>query len=355
MIRMELPLGLWPLFLRVGSADPERLIVRAQEEGLLPLMLFDASAPARVRDVASRSVALRALSEARTRLQFEAAARFVSIVGADACLFFKGFDARHRLYERPELRPSADIDVLVPRNRIRGALMRLREAGYPQVRSSHGVVWAPGIYEVAVDIDEVRVEIHRSMGHAIRASVDYEEVWSESLPLHAGTIEARCLRPAHAIAAQALNLAKDEFAGGMVRFLDLWLMLRQWPEAIEESIEVARRWSVRRALYGALTIVTRMFPDADSDVIRRARASLGNGRVRAFLDRRVLPDRSLTPSGHGDGRLIQLWRKAWLTDTAWRRAAFLGYHAFLVASGAAAEAFHRREVDRYRAEKVRAA
>jgi hypothetical protein len=355
MIRMELPPGLWPLFLRVGTADPERLIVRAQQEGLLPLMLFDASAPAPLREVASRALALRALTEARARLHLEAAARFVSIVGGDACLFFKGFDARHRLYERPELRPSADIDVLVPRKNISEAVMRLREAGYPQIRSAHGTVWAPGHYEIAFDIGEVRIEMHRSMGHAIRTSVDYEAVWSESLPLHAGTIEARCLRPAHAIAAQALNLAKDEFSGGMVRFLDLWLMLRKWPEAIEESVEIARRWSVQRALYGALTLVTRMFPDADSDAIRRARTSLGNARVRGFLDRRVLPDRNLMPAGHVDGRLMQLWRKGWLTDAAWRRAAFLGYHAFLLAGGAAVEAFHRGEVDRYHAKKVRAA
>ena len=41
-----------------------------------------------------------------------------------------------------------------------------------------------------------------------------------------------------------------------------------------------------------------------------------------------MPDPLTERAGHRRGRLVQLWRKLWLIDSASRRVAYLGFHIY---------------------------
>ena len=358
---MDLPPNLWPTFLRLalGSEDPaidspetlQRLITLSAAEGLLALMFADPRTPPQVAAGLQKANAVRMLLVERARLQHEAARRFVEIAGAEECLFFKGFDYRYRLYSRPELRTALDIDVYVPPRSLKKVLMSLREAGYPPVRSGHGLMWAPGYFEIGVDVGEVRVEIHRSFGHRVRASVDYEELWADRVEINAGSLRVACPSIAHMPVVHMLNIGKDELASPIGRFVDLWLMLRMHAEAIDQIAAIAKRWRVEASVYSSLQIVMQLFPDIATDDLRAVSESLLRSGKRHFLDRWVIPDRTARLSGH-HGRLSQLWRKYWLTDTAVRRGAFAVYSAWLAIAAYAREAMHPSAVDEYRATRL---
>jgi hypothetical protein len=305
-----------------------RLLTCAAEEGLLPLLCHDPLVPASVREALIHAPAIRSLYLRRLDLHRQAARALIDAIGADTCVFVKGFEYRYRLYSRPELRPSADIDVYVPPGRIDDVIARLRSAGYRLAASEGEALWGTGYYEVGVDIGEVRVEIHRTFGHAVRTAVDYEEIWAKRELFLAGDFEARRLAPLHAMGLHVLNLAKDELSSPLIRFVDLFLMLRLWPEQIVPLTALARRWRIERGLFGSLRVVTSLFPEAGTEVVAEAMESLLTAGARRFLDRHVLPDRLRTVSGQVDGRAKQLWRKLWLTDGAGRRASFFGLWAW---------------------------
>ena len=336
-----LPPGLWPLFFRLvcGSEVPalttdderRRIVVGANEEGLLPLLLHD---PA-VRAVAAELQgvpALRALIAARYRLHAAAAASTVGILGD--CMFFKGFDYRHRLYESPELRPSADVDFHLPPAQIPAAIARMAQNGIAQVYSPHPATMAPNYYEVSFDVGQVRVELHRAFNHRVRAAVDEASIWNARESFRFGDVEASRPSPAHALLLHALSLAKDEMAASLIRFVDFWIMLRRWEHELPAVVALARAWRLERALYASLQTVCHVFPDLQSEQIAAAAAQLLTPRARRFLRERVLPDRTRVRSGHRDGRIRQLWRKYWLTDGFTRRAGLAAYSAFAVASSA---------------------
>jgi len=358
---MDLPPNLWPTFLRLalGSEDPaidspemlQRLITESSAEGLLALMFTDQQTPRKVAAGLRKANAIRSLLVERARLQHEAAQRFVEVVGAERCLFFKGFEYRYRLYSRPEMRMALDVDVYVPSRYLNDALHQLTEAGYPAVRPGHGRMWAPDYYEIAVDVGEVRVEVHRSVGHRVRANVDYEELWSQRVEIDADGLRIACPSVVHMLVLHMMNIGKDELASPIGRFVDLWLMLRMLPEAMRETATVAKRWGVESSVYSALRIVMRLFPDIASDHLHALSESLLSSGRRRFLDRWVIPDRTRRLSGHRN-RLSQLWRKYWLIDSPVRRGAFAAYSAWSTVAACALEAMHSTAVDQYRATTV---
>lgn len=362
MQALDLPQNLWTLFLQLvfgnadatiaTNADRQRLMTHAAEEGLLPLIFADPRAPAAIVRARESAKALAVLQRRRYELHHEAARRLVEVCGAESFLFIKGFDHRFRLYPSPELRPSADIDIYVPPSNVRFVQKQLTVAGYPHVISSHGAVWSPSSYERGHDVGEVRIEIHRAFGTKVRTSVDYDAVWSEREYFHAEGLRVQRLSDLHALASHVLTLGKDEMASAIIRFVDLWLMLRKWPHLIERFPSIARQWSVERALYGALRVVYAMFPDTRTPELSRVADSLLTARARRFLDERVLPDRTHEPSGHRSRR-IQLWRKFWLIDGVARRIAFAANHVWIASSAAVMEAAHPRAVEKYRAAKRR--
>ena len=329
-----------------SEADWNRLATAASQEGLLPLLMY--APPPEIANLMARATALRALVDHRHALQATAARTFVSIYGEG--VFYKGWDLRHRLYSLPQLRPSADLDVLVRRSKVSGVRKALTTAGHPQVRSASGTVWAPFYYELGFDIGEVRVEVHRSAFQPVRATVDYDEIHAARESFVADGVTYYRPSALHATVLHALALAKDEMAVPMIRFVDFWLMLRRWPDQIGPAIDLARRWSLRRALYASAHLTGILFGGIPS--LAQIESELVTRRERTFLNSKVLPDRTRMASGHNDGRAAQVWRKFWLMDNVRRRVAFAGFHVLTVAAAAVTEALSRGAVERYRREKA---
>jgi hypothetical protein len=344
-VGLALPRSLWPTVHRLATgaawppASPEaadRLVARAIREGLQPLLFADAEQPAVVLDALSRVRALDRLSARRAAILLSAAQQLDRILQDEPFVFLKGIDYAHRLYPSPALRPMQDVDILVPRERMAMACRALESRGLRRVPTA-AVAELPSHHEQLFRLGEVSVDVHHSFVQRARNRIDYEGVWSRRVPLDAPPLTACRLADADALVYHALAMAVDEFSIPLLRYVDLWLMLRGDRGALCEAAAArARSWGVERALYGALRSALRVFPELRDSPVAAMIGRLLRPSIRRFMDRCVLPD----PWEHGDGRPAgrptRLWRKLWLMDGMRYRIAFASYHSYALARSALA-------------------
>ncbi len=336
-----IPRALWPILWRLaaggawpppGGADLKPFFALVIEQQLLPLLMDDETVPPPIAAAKANYRALNALYRKRFEISRAATLELLRAGGADSFLFEKGADYRHRLYDRPELRPMLDIDVLAPPALLPALVARLEAAGYPRRHASFGAGWAPGHYEILFEIGGVTVEIHRSIGQRIRAAIDYDGLWARREHFERDGIAGWRLSGADAVLAHAVNLAKDEFSSQLNRFVDFHLLLQRCQPELPLCVARAKAWGVERALFGALHITTALFDEARTAPAEAAMAALLDAPTRTFLVSRVLPDRAREAGGHGS-RGRQLWRKFALMDRPWRRALFAGLWGYETAIG----------------------
>jgi putative nucleotidyltransferase-like protein len=341
-MKLDLPASLWPLVHRAAGGEgwppsseaaADLLVAQATRQGLLPL-LFEAydEMPPPVQASLARHRGWQRVHSRRLALLRETIPRVCAILRDEPLVLLKGADYMHRLYPRPDLRPMDDIDVLVPRARIDAVCRLLEEAGLRPRHPAGRVSTLPSYHERVFDADGVIVEVHHSFIQRPRHRIDYEAVWSRRLPVEADGWRAARLADADALAYHALASSVDAFAVPLVRYVDLWLMLKTAPHALEPAAARAREWQAVHAFYGAFRQAFRFFPE-----IRTAeRAAVIEGLLpapaRSFVDRFVLP----RPREHGRervGRGLRLWRKFWLMDNLRRRAGLALYHVYATAAG----------------------
>jgi len=329
-----LPEQTWPVLnQRAGNAHwpPENpreassFIDAANRHGLLPLLFEQQSdLPEAVREaLVSWRAMLRAL-QLRAAAQTQAIEKLSAVLSTIPFVLQKGSDYRFTLYPRPELRPMQDIDILLPTSLLEEAEELLTAGGIRRQQARGITERLPDHYERTYVLDEkILLEVHHRFAQPIRCRIDYAAMFSRAVPLQA--VNARRLGDADSLIQHVFNMASDEFNSPLGRFVDLWLLLRARPSALEEATALAREWQVQRPLYGALSLASRIFPDI------RIPPDLLTKRERRFLDERILPDPRLP---HPEaGRARHLWQKFWLIDRAWRRAGFAAVHAIAVARG----------------------
>ena len=346
-----LPSELWPIVWRLATsgdwppasdAGAPAFFEFANRQNLLPLLMEADDLPPALATAKPRFQALNSLHRKRHELGREGALEFLRVAGADAFLFFKGSDYRYRLYDRPELRPMNDLDVYVPPAEVQSTVDRLAAAGYRRKYCELGAPLAPGHYEISLEVSDVHVEIHRAFVQPVRAAVDYEGIWRRREEFEADGIRGHRLSPADAVLVHALSLSVDEFSPELNRYVDFFLLLQRFEDELPECVARAQAWGIERPLFGALHLTSSLFPSGRTRAIEHAAGSLLDARTRQFLAKRVLPDPATEPSGHSTGRRVQLWRKYWLMDRAWRRVAFAGYFAWETLAGRGAEWRMRR-------------
>jgi hypothetical protein len=348
----QVPRELWPIVYRLATSDnwPPRSDANvsaffgfAKHERLLPLLMADPDVPAEVAAAKPRFRALDALYEKRYELSRGAALELQRIIGADAFLFLKGSDYRHRLYVRPRLRPMADIDIYVPAGDFRTVLARLAAVGHPRKYSDHGAAFAPGHHEVSIEIGSVHVEPHRSFAQRVRARIDYDGIWQRREWFERDGIRGCRLSPADAILCHSFYFTMDEFSSLLIRYVDFYLLLQQYENELSACAARAKAWAIERPLFGALHVTTNLFPSARTKAVEQAMDLLLDAPTRRFLVDRVLPDPATEPSGHVTGRRVQLWRKYSLMDRRWRSVLLLAYHLYEIAIGSLIEWHTRRK------------
>ncbi len=96
-----------------GSGGVQEFYEYANREMLLPLlMVADRPAGPRSPTRANATAFSKAVYRKRYALSRAAIPEIQSAIGSDTFLLLKGGDYRHRLYDRPELRPMTDLDLL---------------------------------------------------------------------------------------------------------------------------------------------------------------------------------------------------------------------------------------------------
>lgn len=337
---LDLPPSLWPRVHAAAAGEgwpppddaaAERFLAQASREGLLPLLFESPDLPPAVQQALARQQAQRRLGVRRAEILQQALDRLGARLAGEAYLLIKGADYRQRLYPRPELRPMQDLDVLVRPERHAAVCARLAEAGLSPRLPRAAAARVSSHYERAFTLDGAIVEVHRSFLQPSRARVDYEGIWQRRVPC--APAGAARLEDADALAAHALSLAKDEFSAALVRYVDLWLMLRQRPELSARAAARAREWGTVRAFYGALHQAMRLFPELRGGELEALADALLSAPVRAFLGRFVLPPLAEQGRERVVTRGRQLWRKLWLIDGVRLRAGFGLEHALATLRG----------------------
>ena len=275
--------------------------------------------------------ALERLYLRRSQLLEEAFGVLAGLLAGEPVVLLKGVDYRRRL-PTPEHRPMQDIDLLVRFERIDSVVERLVRGGLERCFPGEAARLA-SYHERVLRLGEVTVEVHHSFVQRVRHRIDYTALFTRAVPIEQGPEGMARLADANTLATHALSLAIDEFSVPLIRYLDLWLLLDSaGADALEAAAERARSWRTARPLYGALRQLFRVFPEAGRPD-RLALAGLLRATTRSFLDRWVLPDLEQHGKGKNMSRAVELWRKSWLLDNAWRRVRFGAYHLWASITG----------------------
>jgi hypothetical protein len=315
--------AVWP----PATAEEASLFLdRCSRHGLLPLLFAASDLPPALEEARHGARGWQRILDARARKFHEATVEICRILGDEPAMLLKGSDYAHRLYPSAALRPMQDVDVLVPIDRIDAVCDRLTAAGLVREVAA-GVKRDPAYHERILVLGKILVEVHHSFVQRPRHRVDYEALWRRGVSIEVGGRSALRLDDVDALTYHALCMAMDEFRVRLVRYVDLGLLLRQRHGIAMAAAERAREWQTARALYGALSLGCRLFPELRTDDVRAAMDHLLPAATRRFVDRWVLPAPSDLARYGRRSRLLQLWRKALLMDTPRRRLAFALEHA----------------------------
>ncbi len=292
-----------------GDADPRwpETLALAARHGVAPLL------HATVRDLPlGAAAALRTARAASLRdsIWREQGLRRALDLLPEA-IAFKGAAAAYELYESPELRPSADIDLLHPdAEAIPG--YRWHEA--TRVRESNAE-WHERTFVDPLDA-RVLIDLHRSFSQPERTRVDVQAIRARARP----GAHSRVLDPDDAVLVQALNLATHELRAPLISVVDfarLWQRCR--PAVVQER---ALAFRLRGALFAALLLLRACAGESG----RFGGVTVERGTLPApgWLSRRLLRwavaryDLTRRPLG----RLEQLVRKASFIDRPADRVRF---------------------------------
>jgi len=315
--------GTWP---PATAESASLLIERCSWHGLLPLLFAETDLPPLVEQARAAASGWRRILGMRADWFHEAILAVCALLADEPAILIKGADYAHRLYPSGFLRPMEDIDILVLADRIDATCERLTGAGLVRL-PEFGAARDPAHHERVFSLGKVLVEVHQSFIQRPRHRIDYDGIWRRRVPAEIGGRRAFRLDDVDALIYQALTISLGQFHVGFIRYVDLWLLLRQGAGIALAAAERSREWQTTRALYGALSMGCRLFPEFRTDDVSAAMEHALPAATRRFVDRWVLPRPSELQRITRPSRALQLWRKAFLMDTPRRRLAFALSHA----------------------------
>ncbi len=164
-------------------------------------------------------------------------------------LVLKGGAAKYRLYPEPHLRPSADLDLLLPADEVAGAAERLAAAGFSPLISDPARPWtALQGHHVGLARGKTVVELHRTVDYHDNPVLRYAALVPDAVPLsglHPGALAPSDAGNAVVAAAHALKHGLHVPLRDLVD-LQLWI---QAPDGnVERGLELAKAAELDRAL-----------------------------------------------------------------------------------------------------------
>lgn len=174
-------------------------------------------------------------------------------------IVLKGLAYEQALYRAAGVRPTADVDLLVPNDKRRSAYAALDRLGFEPRASSPGFD-DPNYHEVAWVRGGTEVDLHLALVPFVRCGIDYEELWRLAQPFLLGRTEALVLHPVHAAVFHALHMAVDHFDVPGVYLVDLSKLIAAVPEGAGAVVAKARAWRCHRPLATALALTGAFLP-----------------------------------------------------------------------------------------------
>jgi Uncharacterised nucleotidyltransferase len=215
-------------------------------------------------------------------------------------IVLKGLDYERRLYGAPGLRPTSDVDLLIPSQNRRAAFAALDRLGFEPRAAAPGFD-DPDYHEVAWRRRDVEIDLHTALAPTVRCRVDYSAVWSQREPFRVGATAASVLARTHAAVFQALHMTIDHFAVPAVYLLDLSRLIPT-AEAVAPILEIAADWRCRRPVATALALTAAFLPNWGR-AIDPPGSAIASRVIAGFGEMRPLPrpEQLLRKIAHFDG------------------------------------------------------
>ncbi len=242
----------------LATGDP-RVVAVARHHRLSPLLSVDCAEtlPPALAKTFRRD---RVIATARGMILAQVAEECVAALEAHGVptIVLKGLDYEHRLYGSPGLRPTGDVDLLVPNGCRRIAFAALDQLGFEPRAAAPGFDDAD-YHEVAWRRGEVEVDLHMGLAPSARCAIDYAAVWAQREPFRLGRTATGVLGRAHAAVFQALHMTIDHFAVPAIYLVDL---ARLMPTAAASGPvqDTAAAWKCRRPLATAIALTAAYLP-----------------------------------------------------------------------------------------------
>ena len=197
----------------------------------------------------ARSMILREVAEECVRALVAAGVRTTVL---------KGLAYEAYLYDVAGVRPTADVDLLVPNGDRRRAFAVLDRLGF-EPRAA-----APGFddsdyHEVAWHRTGVEIDLHLGLAPFARCKIDYAAIWNEVRPLRLGETTACALAPRHAAIFQALHMAIDHFDVPAIYLVDFARLVPNGDDLLAAQA-VANSWRCGRPFATAAYLTATFLP-----------------------------------------------------------------------------------------------
>lgn len=281
-------------------ADP-RVLKVARYHRLSPLLsvVCARALPCPLMDAFRRD---RILTTARGMMLGQVAEECVGALGGRGIpsILLKGLDYDTRLYQTSGVRPTSDVDLLVPNEHRRDAFAVLDALGFEPRAAAPGFD-DPDYHEVAWFRRDVEIDLHMGLAPFARCRIDYRRVWADREPFRLGATDTAVLARTHAAIFQALHMAIDHFGVPAIYLVDL-VKLMPAAEDVQAASEVAATWGCRRPLETAVSLAAAFLPGWGAGVrstasAMAARITEGYGRTKPL----ARPEQLLRKLAHFDG------------------------------------------------------
>jgi hypothetical protein len=310
----------------ISDAGAAQMVEQCSWHGLLSLLFAAHEVPPAIERAREAAKGWERILQVRAQLLRETVGTICDSLVDEPVVFYKGADYAQRLYPAPSLRPMQDIDILVPAARIEAVTERLLAAGFTR-RLAFGATRDPAYYERVFFFRGRMVEVHPAFIQRPRHRIDYDAIWRRVVPTEAEGRRVLRLEDVDALACHALSMSVDQFHLRLIRYVDLWLLVRNRPGIVLAAARRAREWRTARGFYGALSLACRIVPEFGTEEVRDAMAAAVSAPTSRFLERWVLPRTVEMRRQQLPRRSVQLWRKAMLMDTSRNALSFALSHA----------------------------
>lgn len=271
-----MPLSLTELFRVLAAFDPPRTALRdapwdeyvdwAIAQGLGPLAAYNleyrlpgSGAPDWVRD---RLLSIFQGSANDNVMKLMGFKRAVGELEGRRLVLLGGASFAEALYPHVAFRPVIDLSLFLPRGDVDPFVGWLRRVEF---RSGEGLEARPG----ARVLTDGRTLLHL-YGELVGDAAEDEGLLMRALPVKVFGPSVRRLGPEDALVVHALLIARAGFDVPMLEFIDLRELVLGAPSVVgpysqppdPSAVQArAKAWKAERALWAALSVVGRLFPE----------------------------------------------------------------------------------------------